>query len=61
MHGNEPSDKIHTKEFEVMKKFLKAFLDGLMYVLGLDCDMRRKDVDDGLCDFSGQGRNKYGK
>ena len=44
-----------------MKKFLLKCLDVLMFVLGLDCDMRRKAVDEGLCDFSGQGRDKYGK
>ena len=44
-----------------MKSFINAILNGLMFILGLDCDIRRKAVDDGLCDFSGQGRNKYGK
>ena len=40
---------------------MKKLLDFLMFILGLDCDMRRKSVDEGLCDFSGQGRDKYGK
>ena len=40
---------------------MKKLLDVLMFILGLDCDMRREAVDEGLCDFSGQGRNKYGK
>ena len=44
-----------------MKKFLLKCLGVLMFILGLDCDMRRKAVDEGLCDFSGQGRDKYGK
>ena len=44
-----------------MKRFFKKCLDVLMFVLGFDCDMRRQAVDDGLLDFSGQGRDKYGK
>ena len=40
---------------------MKKLLDVLMFILGLDCDMRREAVDKGICDFSGQGRNKYGK
>ena len=44
-----------------MKKFILKCLDVLMFILGLDCDMHRKAVDEGLCDFSGQGRDKYGK
>ena len=40
---------------------LKKILDFLMFVLGLDCDARRKSVNDGICDYSGQGRDKYGK
>lgn len=44
-----------------MKKALKKFFDLLLLVLGLDCEARRKAVDDGICDFSGQGKNKYGR
>ena len=44
-----------------MKKFLLKCLDVFMFAVGLDCEMRRKSVDDGLCDFGGQGRNSYGK
>ena len=40
---------------------MKKLLDFLMFILGLDCDMRRKAVDDGICDYSGQGRDKNGK
>ena len=40
---------------------MKKLLDVLMFILGLDCDMRCKAVDEGICDCSGQGRNKYGK
>ena len=44
-----------------MKKILSKCLDVIMFVLGFDCDIRRKSVDYGICDFSGQGRNNYGK
>ena len=40
---------------------MKKFLDLIMFVLGFNCKERRKSVDDGICDFSGQGRDKYGK
>lgn len=40
---------------------MKKIIDFFLAILGLDCDMRRKAVDDGICDFSGQGRDKYGK
>lgn len=47
-----------------MRKILaavRAFFNALAFILGTDCEVRRKAVDDGICDFSGQGRNKYGK
>ena len=47
-----------------MKKFfgvIGAFFETVLWVLGFDGKKRRKAVDDGLCDFSGQGRDKYGK
>lgn len=44
-----------------MKKFLLKCLDVFMFALGFDCEMRRNAVDEGLCDFSGQGRDKYGR
>ena len=44
-----------------MKKVFKVILEVLALLVGADCDTRRKAVDDGLCDFSGQGRGKYGK
>lgn len=44
-----------------MKKFLKSVVEFLALVLGCDCKSRRDAVDAGICDFSGQGRNKYGK
>ena len=43
-----------------IKKILKVILDGLL-LTGKGGDMARQAVDDGICDFSGQGRGCYGK
>ena len=66
----EPTDNgtngTHTRKHTLrkdmgMKKFLKGVVEFLALVLGCDCKSRRDAVDAGICDFSGQGRNKYGK
>lgn len=44
-----------------MKKVFGAIWETVLWVLGFDGKKRRESVDDGICDFSGQGRNKYGK
>jgi hypothetical protein len=44
-----------------MKKFFKAVFEFFAFLMGADSDGRRKSVDDGICDFSGQGRDRYGK
>ena len=49
-----------------MKKFiaiLKKCFDVLAFCLGLGgkTEAGKKSVDDGICDFSGQGRDKYGR
>lgn len=45
-----------------MKKLAKTILDGLLLLLtGKGGDMAKQAVDDGICDFSGQGRDCYGK
>ena len=48
-----------------MKKFISIFKkigDILLFCLGLGgkTETGKKAVDDGICDFSGQGRDKYG-
>lgn len=44
-----------------MKKFIKKFIDVLAFCLGVrGTETAKKSVDDGICDFSGQGRDKYG-
>jgi len=45
-----------------IKKIMKVILDGLLLLLtGKGGDMARQAADDGICDFSGQGRDCYGK
>lgn len=43
-----------------MKKFFKKIFEIFALFVGADCDTRRQAVDDGICDFGGQGRGKYG-
>ena len=43
-----------------MKKFLRGVFEFFAFILGFDCQTRRDAVDAGICDFSGQGRDKYG-
>lgn len=43
------------------KKILKAITDAALLLLGYDCKARREGANVGLLDFSGQGRDKYGK
>lgn len=38
-----------------MKKFIKKFIDILAFVFS-----KRAGVEAGICDYSGQGRDKYG-
>lgn len=42
-------------------KLIRSMLDFILFILGFDCKTRRDAVDEGLCDFGGQGRDKYGK
>lgn len=44
-----------------MKKFLKSILNGIVFVFTHRGETARKSVNENLCDFSGQGRNKYGE
>lgn len=44
-----------------MKKVFRVIFNILASLVGADCDWRRQSVDDGLCDYSGQGRGKYGR
>lgn len=42
-------------------RVFKAIFNTLALLVGADCEARRQAVDDGICDFSGQGRDKYGR
>lgn len=44
-----------------MKKVVRKIFDLLLLVLGLESASRTKAVDDGICDLSGQGKDRYGK
>lgn len=44
-----------------VKKVLHRIGQYILFALGFDCEIRRESVDEGLCDFSGQGRDKYGR
>ena len=44
-----------------MKQIFGVIVETVLWVLGLDGKKRQWAVENGLCDFSGQGRNEYGK
>lgn len=43
-----------------MKKVFKKIYEVIALLLGADCATRREAVDNGICDFGGQGRDNYG-
>jgi hypothetical protein len=42
-------------------KILKNILNWFMLLCGAKSELTDEAVDEGICDFSGQGRNAYGK
>ena len=42
-------------------KIIKAFFETLALLLGADCSSRREAVNAGICDYSGQGRDRSGR
>ena len=42
-------------------KILKKIFNWLMFVLGAKNELAISAVEEGICDFSGQGRNVFGK
>lgn len=44
-----------------MKKVLKSVFDWFVFLLTGKGEIGRQAVDEGLCDFSGQGKDKYGR
>nr|DAF74488.1 MAG TPA: hypothetical protein [Caudoviricetes sp.] len=44
-----------------MKKIFGLLKETVLLIFGLDCETRSQAVDGGFCDYSGQGRDKYGR
>lgn len=44
-----------------MKKAVRKIFDLIMFLFGIRGKIRDEAVDEGICDFSGQGRDKYGR
>lgn len=44
-----------------MKKAVKKIFDVLAFLLGIGGKIADEGVDAGVLDYSGQGRNKYGR
>ena len=44
-----------------MKKVFGVIKETVLWILSFDGEKRWLAVDNGLCDFGGQGRDKYGK
>ena len=44
-----------------MKKFFKRFLDWIVFLLSGKGVIADEGVDDGILDYSGQGKNEYGR
>ena len=44
-----------------MKKALKIIWAWILLIFERSGPLAEKAVDDGICNFGGQGRNKYGK
>lgn len=51
---------IFKKGFD-MKKAVRKIIDVLAFLFGIRGKIRDDAVDKGLCDFSGQGKDKYGR
>jgi hypothetical protein len=43
-----------------MKKSLVKLFEALALLMGANCSTRKQSVIDGLCDYSGQGRDIFG-
>ena len=42
-----------------IRKAVHKIGQAFLLLLGCDCEARRRAVDAGVCDFSGEGRNRY--
>lgn len=43
------------------RKFIKRFFEWVLFILTGKGPIAREAVDEGLCDYSGQGRDSYGR
>ena len=50
-----------TKKGIIIMKIIKQCYNFLMLIFGIHTEATRRAVDENVCDFSGQGRDKYGK
>jgi hypothetical protein len=58
---NKAYPKGKKKENEVIKmKFLKNILNCFMLLVGAKSELTDEAVNEGICDFGGQGRNEFG-
>lgn len=44
-----------------MKKLIETIIEIIAILVGADSNARREAVAAGICDYSGQGRNEYGR
>lgn len=44
-----------------MKKFIKKVLDWVMFIMTGKGDLANEMIEAGVLDYSGQGRDKYGR
>ena len=49
------------KATQKIKAIAKNIFEVILFIFGLDGKIRRDAVEADICDYSGQGRNEYGK
>lgn len=49
------------KYLKKILKFLRKLWKDVDFIFGISAEAKREAVDLGLVDYSGQGRNKYGR
>ena len=54
-------EKGSKKERGIKMKILKNILNWFMFIVGEKSELTDEMVDEGLIDYSGQGRDEYGK
>ena len=59
--GTEQEKGSKKKEWGIKMKILKNILNWFMLICGAKSELTDKAVSEKICDFSGQGRNEFGK